>query len=40
MVTMQGEVAECEKNRYNRTKKINWQFTTSDALIKLKRSLP
>jgi hypothetical protein len=35
MVTMQGEVAAWEKNRNNRTKKINWQFTTSDARIKL-----
>ncbi len=40
MVTMQGEVAAWEKNRNNRTKKINWQFTTSDARIKLKRLYP
>jgi len=40
MVTMQGEVAAWEKDRNNRTKKINWQFTTSDARIKLKRLYP
>jgi len=40
MVTMQGEVAAWEKNRNNRTKKINWQFTTSDARIKLKSLYP
>ena len=40
MVTMLGEVAAWEKNRNNRTKKINWQFTTSDARIKLKRLYP
>ena len=40
MVTMQAEVATWEKDRNNRTKKINWQFTTSDARIKLKRLYP
>jgi len=40
METMQAEVAAWEKDRNNRTKKINWQFTTSDARIKLKRLYP
>ncbi len=40
MAMMQAEVAAWEKNRNNRTKKINWQFTTSDARIKLKRLYP
>ena len=37
MATMQAEVAAWEKERNNLTKKIDWQFTTSDARIKLKR---
>jgi hypothetical protein len=40
MVMMQAEVAAWETDRNNRTKKINWQFTTSDARIKLKRLYP
>jgi len=40
MATMQAEVATWENHRNNRTKKINWQFTTSDARIKLKRLYP
>jgi len=40
MATMQAEVATCENHRNNRAKKINWQFTTSDARIKLKRLYP
>jgi hypothetical protein len=40
MSTMQAEVAAWEKERNNLTKKINWQFTTSDARIKLKRLYP
>jgi hypothetical protein len=40
MVTMQTEVAAWEKDRNNSAKKINWQFTTSDARIKLKRLYP
>jgi len=31
--TMQAEVAAWEKERNNLTKKVNWQFTTSDARI-------
>ena len=37
LATMQAEVAAWEKDRNNSIKKINWQFTTSDARIKLKR---
>lgn len=40
MATMQTEVDTWEKNRNNRTKKISWQFTTSDARTKLKRLYP
>ncbi len=37
MSTMQTEVAAWEMNRNNKTKKIDWQFTTPEARIKLKR---
>ena len=37
MTTMQTEVAAWERDRNNSTRKIEWQFTTSDARIKLKR---
>ncbi len=40
MDDMKTEVAAWEKDRNNRTKKIDWQFTTSDARIKLKRLYP
>lgn len=40
MSTMQAEVAAWEKGRNNSTNKIDWQFTTSDARIKLKRLYP
>ena len=40
MATMQAEVAAWENDRNNSTKKINWQFTTSDARVKLKRLYP
>ena len=40
MTTMKAEVAAWESNRNNSTKKINWQFTTSDARVKLKRLYP
>lgn len=40
MSTMQAEVAAWEIERNNLTKKVNWQFTTSDARIKLKRLYP
>jgi transposase len=37
---IQAEVAAWEKDRNNNVKKIDWQFTTSDARIKLKRLYP
>lgn len=40
MATMQAEVAAWKNDRNNSTKKINWQFTTSDARVKLKRLYP
>ena len=40
MATMKTEVATWENDRNNDTKKINWQFTTSDARVKLKRLYP
>lgn len=36
MATMQAEVAAWERDRNNSTRKIVWQFMTSDARIKLK----
>ena len=38
--TMQSEVAIWEKNRNNMSKTIDWQFTTADARIRLKRLYP
>ena len=40
MATMQTEVAAWEKDQNNSTKKIDWQFTTPDARVKLKRLYP
>lgn len=40
MTTMQAEVAAWEKDRNNSANKIDWQFTTSDARIKLKKLYP
>jgi transposase len=40
MVTMQAHVAAWEKDRNSSVKKINWQFTTSNARIKLKQLYP
>lgn len=40
MASMQTEVQAWENHRNNRAKKINWQFTTDDARIKLKRLYP
>jgi len=40
IVTMQTEITAWEKNRNNRMRKINWQFTAADARIKLKRLYP
>ena len=40
MKTMQAEVAAWEHDRNNSGRKIDWQFTTMDARIKLKRLYP
>jgi len=40
MATMLSEVATWEADRNNSAKKIDWQFTTNDARIKLKRLYP
>ncbi len=40
MEDMKTEVATWEKDRNNSLKKINWQFTTRDARIKLKHLYP
>jgi len=40
METIQAEVAAWEKDRNNSLKKIDWQFTTPDARIMLKRLYP
>ena len=37
---MKAEVAAWEQDRNNNLKKINWQFTTSEARIKLTRLYP
>ena len=37
MATMQAAVAAWENDRNNKNGKIDWQFTTSDARVKLKR---
>lgn len=37
---MKTEIATWERDRNNRSKKINWQFTTSEARIKLTRLYP
>lgn len=38
--TMQEEIVAWESNRNNKQAKVNWQFTTADARIKLKRLYP
>ena len=40
MKTMRAEIAAWERDRNNNTKKIDWQFTTQDARVKLKRLYP
>jgi len=40
MATMQTEVATWENDRNNSSRTIDWQFTTPDARIKLKRLYP
>jgi hypothetical protein len=37
---MEKEVAAWQSNRNNKTAKINWQFTNTDARIKLARLYP
>lgn len=40
MKTIRTEVAAWQKHRNKKSKKIDWQFTTSDARIKLKKLYP
>lgn len=40
MVTMQAEVTDWQYDRNNSMRTIDWQFTTADARIKLKRLYP
>lgn len=40
MTTMQSAVAAWERDRNNKNIKINWQFTTADARIKLRKLYP
>lgn len=40
METMRTEIAAWERDRNNSTRKIDWQFTTQDARVKLKRLYP
>ena len=40
METVTSEVAAWQMHRDNLQAKINWQFTTKDARIKLKRLYP
>jgi len=37
---MQEEIVAWETNRNNKQAKVNWQFTTAEARIKLKRLYP
>jgi hypothetical protein len=37
MESMQAEVTAWKRDRNNSSRKIDWQFTTMDARIKLKR---
>lgn len=40
ITTVQAEVETWEKHRNNNPKPVNWQFTTKDARIKLKKLYP
>jgi hypothetical protein len=40
MKTMEEETKAWESHRNNKNAVINWQFTTQDARIKLKRLYP
>ena len=37
---VKNEVTAWQKDRNNKNRKINWQFTTKDARIKLKKLYP
>lgn len=38
--TVKKEVAAWQESRNNKNAKVNWQFTTDDARIKLRRLYP
>jgi hypothetical protein len=40
MATMRSEVTAWQNDRNNSTRKIDWQFTTADARVKLTRLYP
>lgn len=40
MATMKAEIAAWEQDRNNSSRKIDWQFKTSDARIKLRHLYP
>jgi len=40
MATLKAEVATWERDRNNRSKGVDWQFTTADARVKLKHLYP
>ena len=40
MTEIKEEVKAWESNRNNKNAKINWQFTTKDARVKLKKLYP
>jgi len=40
METIKREVEAWQNNRNNKNDKINWQFTTADSRVKLKRLYP
>jgi ribosomal protein S13 len=40
MITIREETEAWQENRNNKKAKINWQFTTKNARIKLKRLYP
>jgi len=40
MTEIKEEVEAWESNRNNKNSKINWQFTTRDARVKLKKLYP
>ena len=40
LATLKGEVAAWEKKRNAAVMKVDWQFTTADARVKLKKLYP